>query len=407
MPGPARPESEQGWIQQLTPALGASVPMIVVLVAVLSIPLGAARELGLSPGQLSAWIFAIYGIPALASIVLVLRYRQPLLLTGNIAIIILAASLSGEMAFAEIMGGAVFAGAVVAILGATRLVAGIARWFPFPIVLGLLAGIVLPFVVGIFDQLARAPVLVGVTIAVYLLSMRLLPPAFPPVLAAAVAGVLVAVLTGQVGDSQASAAFAMPVLTVPEFSLRALVTVTPVAAVLMMLQANIPSIVYLRSEGYRPPERAMWAASGLGAFVGSFLAPTGVSFSVLAMPFTAGPRAGEKARRHWTVYIVAAAALLTAAGGAAAAAAVELVPVPFILAIAGLAMIGVLTDSIREIVRGPLLIGPLVTLAIAISDLQLLGLGALFWALLIGTATSVLVEPEGMKALVGEQEPTA
>ena len=373
--------------------------MIVVLIAVLSIPVGAARELGLSPGQLSAWIIAIYGVPALASIVLVLKYRQPLLMTGNLAIIILAASLGSEMAFTEIMGGAIVAGAVVAVLGTTRLVSGLARWFPFPIVLGLLVGIVLPFVAGVFDHLAQEPLLVGVTIAAYLLSMRFGPASIPPVLTAAVVGVLVAALTGRLGDAQVTAAFAMPELTVPEFSWRALVTVTPVAAVLMMLQANIPSIVYLRSEGYEPPERAMWAASGFGALIGSCLAPTGVSFSVLAMPFTAGPSAGDRARRHWTVYIVAAAALLTAVGGAAAAAAVGSIPLPLVLAIAGLAMIGVLTDSVREIVRGPLLLGPLVTLAVAISDLSLLGLGALFWALVIGTATSVLVEGKGMKAL--------
>jgi len=96
---------------------------------------------------------------------------------------------------------------------------------------------------------------------------------------------------------------------------------------------------------------------------------------------------------------VAAAALLTAVGGAAAAAAVGSIPLPLVLAIAGLAMIGVPTDSVREIVRGPLLLGRLVTLAVAISDLSLLGLGALFWASVIATATSVLVEGTGLKAL--------
>ena len=55
--------------------------------------------------------------------------------------------------------------AVVTVLGTTRLVSGLARWFPFPIVLGLLAGIVLPFVAGVFDHLAQEPLLVGVTIA--------------------------------------------------------------------------------------------------------------------------------------------------------------------------------------------------------------------------------------------------
>ena len=381
---------------RFVPALGASLPLVVIFLAVSTIPLGAAPELGLTPGQLSGWIFATYGIPAVLSVVLAARYRQPLLVTGNVAVIIFVASLGGRMAFSEIVGGVILAGIAVAAVGATGLVRGVARWFPLPIVLGLVAGIVLPFVSGIFDQLAEEPVLVGVTIGAYLLSMRFLGGRIPPVLSAAVAGVVTAAIAGRLVGTSAGMAFAWPVVTPPEFTLEGIVTVVPVVAALMIFQANIPAIVYLRGEGYEPPERALFGASGLGAAVGSLLGPTGVSVPVLAMPFTAGPRAGPKGRRHWTVYILGFAAMLIAILGAAAAAVVEIVPLPLLLAIAGLAMVGVLTRSVRQIVEGPLLLGPLVTMAVAISELELLGLGSLFWALALGTATTVLTEREGL-----------
>ena len=382
------------------PAVGASLPLVAIFLAVLTIPLAAAPNLGLTPGQLSGWIFATYGVPALLSFALAARYHQPLLVTGNVAVIIFVASLGGKMAFAEIVGGAIFAGIAVAAIGATGLVRPVARWFPLPIVLGLIAGIVLPFVAGIFDQLAQEPLLVGVTVGGYLLSVRFLGKRVPPVLAAAAAGFVVAAIGGRLGGA-GDAAFAWPVPTPPEFTLQGALTVVPVVAALMLFQANIPAIVYLRGEGYEPPERAIFGASGLGAAVGSLLGPTGVSVPVLAMPFTAGPRAGPRGRRHWTVYILGVAALLIAIVGSGAAAATELVPRSLLLTIAGLAMVSVLTSSIQQIVEGPLLLGPLVTMVVAISDLELLGLGPLFWALAIGTVTTVLTERDGLASLRG------
>lgn len=394
---PREPTGSDG-LRRFVPALGASLPLVAIFLTVLTIPLAAAPDLGLTPGQLSGWIFATYGVPALLSFALAARYRQPLLVTGNVAVIIFVASLGGRMAFSEIVGGAILAGVAVAAVGTTGLIRPVAQWFPLPIVLGLIAGIVLPFVAGIFDQLAQEPLLVGVTVGGYLLSTRILGRRIPPVLVAAVAGVAAAAIGGQLGGGS-SAAFAWPAVTPPKFTLQGIVTVVPVVTALMLFQANIPAIVYLRGEGYEPPERAIFGASGLGAAVGSLLGPTGVSVPVLAMPFTAGPSAGPKERRHWTVYILGFAALLIAIAGAAAAAAAEIVPLPLLLAIAGLAMIGVLTQSVRQIVEGPLLLGPLVTMAVAISELQLLGLGSLFWALVIGTATTVLTEREGLASM--------
>ena len=54
--------------------------------------------------------------------------------------------------------------------------------------------------------------------------------------------------------------------------------------------------------------------------------------------------------------------------------------------------IGVLAGTLQEALRGPLVLGPLLAFAVAISHLSYLGLGALFWSLVIGTATSWLLE---------------
>ena len=133
--------SEKDWLH----AAGAAVPAIVVPVGVLTIVVGAAATLKLSDGQLVGWMVALYALPGLLGAWLAVRHRQPLVLTGNVFAIILFASEGGRLTFAELAGASVLAGMVVTVLGVVGLTARLARWIPMPIVMGMLAGAVLPF----------------------------------------------------------------------------------------------------------------------------------------------------------------------------------------------------------------------------------------------------------------------
>jgi predicted benzoate:H+ symporter BenE len=70
-----------------------------------------------------------------------------------------------------------------------------------------------------------------------------------------------------------------------------------------------------------------------------------------------------------------------------------------LLALAGLALVGVLAQALGEMVRGPLLLGPLFAFVAASSQLTLFGLGPLFWALVIGTGVSLVLEAEALHEL--------
>lgn len=85
------------------PAVGAAVSLTVVFVVALSIPLAAASSMGLSSSQIVGWIVALYGVSGILTILLVARYRQPLLVTGNIFVLIFIASLGAELAWAELV----------------------------------------------------------------------------------------------------------------------------------------------------------------------------------------------------------------------------------------------------------------------------------------------------------------
>lgn len=207
--------TSSGEFRRTMPALGAAVPVSVIFIAVLSIVLTAAgpQGLGLSAAQTSGWIVVVYGLPALPSLVLTFRYRQPILLTGNVFAVIFFASLGHQFSFQELSGAAFLTGVIVLAVAAFGLTGHLAAWIPAPIVHGLIAGAVLPFVADIFSGLStvdeqgvavasRVPIMVGAAFLTYLLSQRFLGPRLPAIFPALLAGLAAAGLTGQFGRAR-------------------------------------------------------------------------------------------------------------------------------------------------------------------------------------------------------------
>lgn len=381
------------------PVLGAAASITVVFIVVLTIPLRAATTLDLSPGETTTWILAIYGIAGALSLFLAFRYSQPLLLTGNIFILILIERLGTEFVWGELIGAAMAAGAVVLVLGPFGLTGWLTDWLPAPVVFGLLAGAVLPFLVDMFGALEDAPALVGGTLVVYLAARRYLEPRVPAILPALAAALALTAVTGGFSDLGLEMSLPAPVITAPIFSPRALLSIAPVFVVLITVQANVPSLVFLREQDYDPPELNVNTVSGTGTVMGSILGPIGVSLSLPATALVAGPDAGEWSNRHLSVYIAAGASLLI---GVLAGFAVEIaraVPVALLLTGVGLAVLGILSTALQRVTEGPLIWGPLFAFLIALSDFTFLGLQEFFWALAGGVAVSAVLEWEEWKTL--------
>jgi len=128
----------------------------------------------------------------------------------------------------------------------------------------------------------------------------------------------------------------------------------------------------------------------------------------MSLPLTsllAGPDAGDHGLRHWSVYITGGALVLVALLAVTALALAEFIPRPLLLTLAGLAMFGLLVPALQQMAKGPLVLGPIFTFAISLSDLSLFGIGPFLWALILGIGTSLLLERNELKALWDERTP--
>jgi len=373
--------------------------LLMLGTAGLAVPLASSESLGFSSRQTNAWIVALYGISGVLCVAFALVFRQPALIGFNNTLLAFFGTLTGDVGYSDLAGATFVGGATVLLLAALGWTNRVAGLVPRPVIFGVLAGSILPFVAGIFDAFGDERLLVGGAVVAYVLSRRFFSVRFPAILPALVVGLILAVVTDRFGELPTS--WTAPALdgARPTFSLATIVTVVPVFVVMVTLIGNASGIAYLRSQGYAPPVRTISMASGAAAMVGAFFGPTAICQMSILTPLAAGPETGGREGRHWAVSGAGTGWVLTALAAGIAVDVLRAIPLPLLLAVAGLALLGVLADALGEVTRGPLRVGPLVAFAVSSSQLSIAGLGPLFWALVLGTVFSVVLERDALVAV--------
>jgi benzoate membrane transport protein len=374
---------------------GCSGPALIVI--------GAAQAGGLTSGQTVAWLFSIYFLGGLISLLMALHYKQPI--TGAWSIpgaAILIAAL-GSFDFAQAVGAFIMAGVLVLLLGFSGLIGRIMRWLPMPIVMAMIAGALIRFGTGIITSAGAAPWIAGVTILAFFATQRF-ASAVPPVLAALLAGIVMTLALGAFTPPAVGIGSVLPAFTLPNFTLDAFLAITVPLAILVVGAENAQATGVLMAEGYRPPINAMTIISGIGGILAGLLGGHNANIAGPMTAICASDQAGEDKESRYAATVVNG--VLFGAFGLVAGFAVTLIaalPKTLIAIVAGLAMMNVLVVSFQEAFSraAGYQVGAFFALVVAISEIKLLGISAPFWALVIGTAVSLALgekEPERTSA---------
>lgn len=365
---------------------GCSGPALIVI--------GAAGAGHLTNGQTVAWLFSIYFLGGLISLIMGLYYKLPISGAYSIPGAALVAGSLVTIPFDQAVGGFILAGVIVLVLGITGLIGKIMRWLPMPIVMAMIAGALIRFATGAVTAAGAAPIIAGSAIVAFFLSMRLIK-VIPPVLSALVVGFIAAYATGSLGGMDSAVTFAAPEFTWPSFSFDAFFAISIPLALLVIGAENAQAIGVLMAEDYKPPINVMTVISGIGGIAAGCL---GGHNANIAGPMTAicsSEQAGSNKDGRYAATIVNGALFMMF--GLVSGLAVPLVltlPASLIATVAGLAMIGVLLAAFQNAFgkHHGNQIGAFVALAIAMSNISLLGISAAFWALVFGVIVSLIVE---------------
>jgi benzoate membrane transport protein len=264
---------------------------------------------------------------------------------------------------------------------------------PMPVVMGMVAGVFLRFGLDLVyavrdDFWIAAPMIVAFVV---LSALPALGRRLPPLIAALAVGVLVIVLLGRFElGAGASLGFTHPNLYAPAWSLRAMVELVVPLAITVLVVQNGQGTAVLRAAGHAPPINAVTVACGVGSMLAAMV---GTVSTCLTGPVNAIISGSGEKNRHYAAGIFVA--LLALAFGLFSSLFTNLLlatPKAFIAALAGLAMLRVLQTAFTVAFKDRFSLGALVTFLVTVADVAILNIGAPFWGLAIGFATSWLLE---------------
>ena len=369
---------------------GCSGPALLVM--------KAAADGGLTPEQAISWLFGVYVLGGALGVFLSLRYKMPI--NGAFSIpgaVMLIGSLQ-TYSFEQACGAYIFAGIVVLLLGMSGLIGKVMRLLPLPIVQGMIAGCMMRFGIDIVKQTEASPYIGFATLAGFFIAPKIHKRA-PGVLIGLICGIVAATFTGSFSFDFSNVQWSGPHIYMPAFDLNAILSIGIPLAVLVVGAENAQAIGVLYGQGYKPPVNVMTLISGVGGILSGLF---GAHNANIAGPMTAICSSDEvdpDTSKRYTGSVIngiifAGFGLL----GPAAIVFVAAMPKALVGLVAGLAMVNVLTQSLKDgFATGLYRFGAFAAFVIGISGLTILQIGSPLWALIGGMAVSFIMEPTHFK----------
>ena len=252
----------------------ATVAFIFAASGPVAIILAVGTRGGLSPQDLSSWLFGAFFLNGLVSIVFCWLYRQPLVFFWTIPGTVLVGPALGHLSFAEVIGAYYATGLLMFALGLSGWVRRAMQAVPMPIVMGMVAGVFLRFgldlVFAVRDDFWIAAPMIAAFVA--LSAVPGLGRRLPPLIGALAVGAVMIVLLGRFELArEASLGLAQPILYVPVFSWQAMVELVVPLAITVLVVQNGQGNAVLRAAGHAPPVNAVTAACGIGAIASALV----------------------------------------------------------------------------------------------------------------------------------------
>ena len=383
---PLAPAPARRLLRDASPSAIAAgfVTVLVGFTSSAAIVFQAAGSLGATPAEIASWMWALGLGMGLTCIGLSLRYRIPVVTAWSTPGAAMLVGTASGLPLSDAIGAFVLAALMTAVAGFGGLFQRAVGRMPTSLAAGMLAGVLLRFGIEAFAVMRTQLGLGLAMFATYVLARRLLPRY--AVIATLAVGVAWAAAAGLLHTGALALDVARPVFTMPTLSLAAVAGIALPLFVVTMASQNVPGIAVAQASGYQLPVSPVIGWIGV---VNAVLAPFGayaLNLAAITAAICMGREAHEDPDRRY-VAAVAAGIFYIVVGvfGATVAALFAAFPKELIVAIAGLALLGTIGNSLASALREE---GEreaaLVTFLVTASGLTLAGIGSAFWGLVAG-----------------------
>ena len=367
---------------------------LVVLVAYtgpLLIVIEAAKNAPLTVEQTTSWVWAITVGSGVLSIILSLRYRQPVTAAYSIAGAALLVTSLSQHRYSDVIGAFVVAAVACMLLGLSGAFSRVIMLVPRSVVMGMLSGVLFRFGTGLFAALPDRPLMIAVMAIVFFVLKRVKFRA--PSIGALIVGVIIAAVSGDLHLSNFAIKLAVPTFTAPTFSGEALLSLSLPLFMLAITSQHAPGVAVLRAAGYDASADETLTLTGLASLVLAFFGSHGQTLSAVTAAIVVSPDAHPDPDRRYAAGVVTGV-WYVAFGifGATAITVFSAFPAALVAGIAGLALTGAITAALSGAMDDPKhRDAGLVALLCTAANFTLFGIGAPFWGLIAGVVTNAIM----------------
>lgn len=313
-------------------------------------------------------------------------YRKPMAICASMTGCAVWFMAAGQYSIAEAAAGSVASGILLVLLAATGLMNKVVKLLPTPVVMGMVGGAFLSLSMNAVAPLGSEPILGILALVIFFLCKKFLPR-FPAVLAVLIAGVIYYIITGYSMPAFAPE-FLTPRIILPAFTRNFpqvfLSLAIPLTALVLGAE-NAQAYGALRAENYEPSLNTMTTISGIGGVLGGFFAQCNCNMAGPVTAICASPEAGKKEGR-WTASVLFGLLWIVVAPFYPSLVSFFTgFPSVFVYLVTGLAMLGVFQGAVKDaFADSSHCTSAAFSLLTAASGIQILGIGAPFWALVVG-----------------------
>jgi benzoate membrane transport protein len=361
----------------------AVVAALVGFGSTIAIIIAAAQAVGANAAQTSSWVAALCLAMAATSGFLSVRYRMPVVTAWSTPGAALIAASSGISIHAAV-GSFLLAGGLIMLAALIKPFGRLIERIPTSIAAAMLAGVLIRFVMAVFESAQGAPALVLPLVAIFLV-VRLFNPALA-VLAVLLVGIVLAFGGGLARPLSSDLSLSSLTFIAPAWEPAALIGLGLPLFLVTMASQNLPGLAVLKASGYQPPSRPILAATGLASVVTALFGAHTSNLAAISAAICTGPDTHPDPTKRWMVGpFYALSYLIFAAFSAALIGLIAALPPELIRTVAGLALTGAFAGALgsalsEEAKRFPAVL----TLAVTASGLTLFGIGSAFWGLAAG-----------------------
>lgn len=368
---------------RLSIVTSAVVAALVGFGSTIAIIIAAAQAVGADAAQISSWVAALCLSMAATSGFLSVRYRMPVVTAWSTPGAALIAASSGISIHAAI-GCFLLTGFLIVLAAFIKPFGRLIEKIPTSIAAAMLAGVLIRFVMAVFESAQGAPGLVLPLVGLFLV-VRLFNPAMA-VLAVLFVGLGAAFSGGLAQPLSSDLSISSLIFIAPAFEPTALIGLGLPLFLVTMASQNLPGFAVLRASGYAPPTRPILAVTGLSSMVTALFGAHTSNLAAISAAICTGPDTHPDSKKRWMVGpFYSLSYLVFAAFSSALIGLIAALPPELIKTVAGLALMGAFAGALgsalsEEAKRFPAVL----TLAVTASGITLYGIGSAFWGLAAG-----------------------